>query len=195
MAPIDVRPASPARWSDVAEVFGTRGDPSWCWCQFFLTTGNGYTESAPRNRRALRRQIQGAATAPGLVAYVDDQPAGWLQLGPRDRFPRVVGNRAAAEALGDEAATEDVWRTTCFVVKVGRRRQGVAGALLDASIAFAREHGASALEGHPVDVAAVAGKPASANLYHGALSTFLRAGFLEIGRTAPHRPIVRLTLG
>ena len=51
------------------------------------------------------------------------------------------------------------------------------------------------LEGHPVDVAARGGKASSADLYHGTLSTFAAAGFVEVGRTGPGRPVVRLTLG
>ena len=98
-----------------------------------------------------------------------------------------------APPIGDPD-DESVWRTACFVVKVGFRRKGVATALLEAAIPFAREHGAEVLEGHPVDVAARQGRSAGAILYHGVLSTFLAAGFTEVGRTGPARPVVRLVL-
>ena len=55
--------------------------------------------------------------------------------------------------------------------------------------------GAHTLEGHPVDVAARGGKASSADLYHGTLSMFLAAGFEEVARTGPSRPVVRLALG
>ncbi|MDQ3527264.1 MAG: GNAT family N-acetyltransferase, partial [Actinomycetota bacterium] len=56
-ADVRVEPATAQRWTDVVTVFGTRGDPSWCWCQYFLTTDRGYEESAARNRAALQDQV------------------------------------------------------------------------------------------------------------------------------------------
>jgi hypothetical protein len=48
------------------------------------------------------------------------------------------------------------------------------------------------VEGYPVDTSAK--KSSSNELYHGALSTFVDAGFTEVARPAPARPIVSLTL-
>lgn len=205
-AAVTVFPATADRWEDLTAVFGTRGDPSWCWCQFFVTTGNGYAHSPEANRAALHDDVVTSTTPPGLLAHHDGEPAGWLQLGPRERFPRVTGNSRLVEvvagldtgndpgAASDDRGAAKPWRVTCFVVKVGHRRKGVAHALLLGAIDFAREHGATSLEGHPVDVAALPGKAHSANLYHGVLSTFLAAGFTEVGRTAPARPVVWLEL-
>ena len=96
---------------------------------------------------------------------------------------------------GDDIDDAGVWAVTCFVVKVGHRRRGVGAELLGAAVAHARAAGAHTLEGHPVDVAARERKSSSAELYHGTLSTFLAAGFEEVGRTGPTRPVVRLALG
>lgn len=72
------------------------------------------------------------------------------------------------------------------------RRQGLSERLLDAAIDHARTHGARVVEGYPVDTDATR---ASANsLFHGALSTFEAAGFAEVARPTPSRPIVSLTL-
>jgi ribosomal protein S18 acetylase RimI-like enzyme len=84
-----------------------------------------------------------------------------------------------------------VWSVTCFVVRVGHRRRGLSRALLDGAVRLAGEGGARAVEGYPVDVAARSGV-SSAELYHGPLSTFLDAGFREIARLRPARPVVRL---
>ena len=180
---IEVVPATPDRWDDLVTVFGTRGDPAWCWCQFFLTTGRSYEESKEANRDALCIQVQDAEVPPGLIAYADGEPVGWLQLGPRNDFPRLAEPVEPADGL---------WRVTCFVVRVGYRRQGVASALLRAAIDFARAQGAMALEGQPVDTGGE--RRPGANLYHGTLAMFRAAGFTEIARPRPHRPVVRLTL-
>lgn len=180
---IEVRPATPERWDDVVTVFGTKGDPAWCWCQFFLTTGRSYEESRDANREALCVQVRDAEVPPGLIAYAEGEPVGWLQLGPRTEFPRLAEPLEPADGL---------WRVTCFVVRVGHRRQGVASALLTAAIGFARDHGATVLEGHPVDTGGE--RRPGANLYHGTLAMFTDAGFTEIGRPRPNRPLVRLPL-
>lgn len=136
------------------------------FCQSFLTTGSNYAESADRNRQALCSQLS-RQPPPGLLAYAGGEPLGWVQAGPRASFPRITGNKATA-ALDSEG----VWRCTCFVVRVGRRRHGVARALLAGAIGFARGNGARLLEAHPVDVAARGGRVPSANLYHGTLPMF-----------------------
>lgn len=188
-ADLSIVSATPSRWDDVAQIFGRRGDPARCWCQFHCTTGRTYSESARANRDALRRQLRGRPP-PGLVAYCEGEPVGWVRLGPIDRFSRVTGNRLRRGAVGDDP--QGLWTVTCFVVPPKQRRSGVATALVDAATDFARGNGASTLEAHPVDTQ---GRRAAGDaLYHGVLSTFLAVGFTEIGRTGPKRPIVRLEL-
>ena len=192
--PVQVRPATADRWSDLVRVFGRRGeDPSWCWCRLFL--GSAISESAasgprPDNRGALRQEITHAAVPPGLLAYVEDQPVGWTRVGPRSDFPRVSGNRALAQVLTEDPG---VWWVTCFAVDSRRRRSGVGSALLTAAVEFAGEHGATAVEGHPVDVAALsAARVGGAAIFTGTMAMFCAAGFTEVGRTYPSRPVMRL---
>jgi GNAT superfamily N-acetyltransferase len=191
---IDVRPATPDRWSDIVTVFGRRGeDPSWCWCRLFLRTAAGAAEApepAENNRDALRREVAGAAIPPGLLAYVDDQPVGWTRVGPRSDFPRVSGNRALARMLTEDAG---VWWVTCFAVDSRHRRAGIGSILLKAAVAFAREHGATAVEGHPVDVTALrADRVSGSAVFTGTVAMFSAAGFTEVARTHPSRPMMRL---
>lgn len=136
--------------------FGRRGDdPSWCWCQLFLRSANSESEKVkpkPDNRNALRQEIAQAVVPPGLLVYVDDRPVGWTRVGPRSDFPRVSDNGALAKVLTEDPG---VWWVTCFAVDSRHRRSGVGSALLKAAVEFARDHGATAVEGHPVDVAAL----------------------------------------
>jgi len=192
--PVQVRPATADRWSDLVRVFGRRGeDPSWCWCRLFL--GSAISESAasgprPDNRGALRQEITHAAVPPGLLAYVEDQPVGWTRVGPRSDLARVSGNRALAQVLTEDPG---VWWVTCFAVDSRRRRSGVGSALLKAAVEFAGEHGATAVEGHPVDVAALsAARVGGAAIFTGTMAMFCAAGFTEVGRTYPSRPVMRL---
>lgn len=191
---LEFRALTPERFGDVVDLFGTRGDPSWCWCQYFVTTGEAYRHSSEDNRRALESQAADDPS-PGLIAYAGGTPVGWVQLGPRTAYPRLCGNRALLSVTGDDIADPGVWAVTCFVVRVGHRRKGVGEGLLRAAVRSARAAGARVLEGHPVDVAArPSGRVSSAELYHGAASTFVANGFTEVGRTSPHRPVMRLRL-
>jgi GNAT superfamily N-acetyltransferase len=194
---IEVHPATAARWTDLVAVFGRRGeDPSWCWCSVFLRPRAAEPQvpgAAPDNRRALRQEITQAAVPPGLIGYVDDQPVGWTRVGLRSTFPGVVGNRALARVLTNDDT--GVWWVTCFAVDGRFRRSGIGLALLHGAVEFAHQQGATTVEGHPVDVAALqATRVAGSALYTGTKAMFTAAGFTEVGRTFPTRPVMRLVL-
>lgn len=190
------------RWEDVAKVFGRRGqDPSWCWCQRFLRSPmktSAAPATDPDNRRALRHEITEAAVPPGLVAYAAGQPVGWTRVGPRSGLPGVGGNRALARVLAEDLndpGGDGVWWVTCFAVDSEHRRSGVGSALLAAAVDFARRHGATAVEGHPVDTTALsAARVAGSAIFTGTASMFAAAGFTEVARTCRTRPVMRLRL-
>ena len=193
---IQVRPATADRWNDLVTVFGRRGeDPSWCWCQLFLRSGTQESSASgpvPDNRAALRHEIAQAAVPPGLIAYDDNRPVGWTRVGPRSGFPGVTGNRALARVLIEDPGT---WWVTCFAVDSRHRRSGIGSALLTAAVEFARERGATAVEGHPVDVTNLrATRVAGSSIYTGTVAMFSAAGFAEVARTYPTRPVMRLLL-
>ncbi|NQX30022.1 GNAT family N-acetyltransferase [Microbacteriaceae bacterium VKM Ac-2854] len=189
---IDVRPADQVDWADVDAVFGTRGDPATCWCQFFKLDNKGFdAAAAPDLKAALHRQIE--TGTPGLIAYRDGEPAGWVAVEPRPVYGRLRRTRLVAAGSVDPLDDASVWAVTCFVVPVGHRKQGVSKALLDAAVQFARENGARVVEGYPVDPT-VGAKKSSAELYHGVLSVFEAAGFDVAHRPSASRALVRLVL-
>lgn len=185
-------PATSSRWDDVVTAFGRRGeDPTWCWCRRFLDPP-ATADNPADNRDALRGEISTAAVAPGLIAYVDATPAGWTRVMPRNELPGVIANRALRRVLTDDPGA---WWVTCFAVDRRFRNIGVARSLLAAAVAHAGEHGATAVEGHPVDVEALQVERTSGSaLFTGTMRLFLAAGFIEIGRTYRSRPVMRLEL-
>jgi GNAT superfamily N-acetyltransferase len=182
-----------APWDDVRAVFGTRGDPSTCWCQFFKVQNAGWNAGDARTfETALCHQIEDArrqkGAGPGLLAYDDEVPVGWVAVEPRPAYVRIV-NAGVGKAEDPEAA--DVWVVSCFVVRVGHRRKGVAHALLASAVDHARVHGARVVEAFPV---AAGPGVSSAELYHGPLSAFEAAGFEVVDRPSERRAVVRLAL-
>lgn len=192
---ITVRPLTAELWDDAITVFGTRGDPASCWCQFFILSSQDWRSSTrERNRERLRAQCD-QAVPPGLVGYRDGEAAGWVAVAPRVAYPRILRSRTLAPVLGAESLDDSrIWSVTCFVVRVGFRRQGMAAALLEAAVGFAAAHGAAAVEGYPVEVGERGSIPAS-ELYHGAASTFASCGFEEVGRSSARRPVMRRLVG
>ena len=188
-----MRPLTTARFADLAGLFEEGGDPRWCWCTYFRFRGRDWSNSTADGNRAELKALTRRKLAPGLVAYRDDQAVGWVSLAPREDYDRLAASKILAP-LDDVP----VWSIVCFVVSRRHRRQGVAGALLEAAIEYARSHGATTLEAYPVEVPKGERVP-SANAYHGTLSMFERAGFTVIERrrwnaASPVRPIVRLKI-
>jgi len=185
---VEVRPAGPDSWQDVAAVMGERGDPARCLCQYFRLRGKAWSDASPDgNREALRTQVCDGERPPGVLAYDGATPVGWCAIAPRTSYPRVV---ASPNWRTDHS---DSWVITCFVVPVGHRRQGVAGTLAEGAVDLARKYDAQAVEGCAVDIT-VAGRVPSADLYRGPLSVFLDAGFTEVSRTSPQWVLVRKIL-
>jgi GNAT superfamily N-acetyltransferase len=193
MVDLEVHPLTAARMKDLAALFGQGGDPKWCWCSFFrLRNVDFQNATAATNRKVLESALRTTAAdhrAPGLVAYREGEPIGWVSLGPRDDYERLQRSKVLAP-IDDKP----VWSIVCFVVSKKARGQGVARALLDAAVDYAREHGATLLEGYPVETDGQ--RVPAANVYKGTVGMFEGAGFKvaerrQANRTAPLRPIVR----
>ncbi len=103
---IAVHPAETARWDDVRAAFGTKGDPSWCFCQYFADPE--WNRGKDANLRSLKRQVAQCDPPAGLIAYADDEPVD--QLGrPRDDVE--VAQRDGVERARIEAnAAGGAWR-------------------------------------------------------------------------------------
>jgi len=193
MPDLEIVPLTPHRLLDLAALFGQGGDPKWCWCAFFRVRSVDFrTGTAEGNRAVLERATVTTAAqgrAPGLVAYRDAEPIGWVSLGPREDYERLQHSKVLAPV--DD---RPVWSIVCFVVARRFRGQGVARALLDAAITYARDHGATLLEAYPADTEG--GRIPAAHAFKGTVPMFEHAGFevverRQANRTSAPRPIVR----
>jgi GNAT superfamily N-acetyltransferase len=193
-ASLDIRPLTPDRLPDLSSLFEQGGDPKWCWCAYFRIRGFDFSKgSKDRHRAAMEAATNASAAedrAPGLVAYDGDEAVGWISIGPREDYERLA-HSTVLKPLDDKP----VWSIVCFVVGRHARGRGVARKLLDAGVAYAREHGARLLEAYPVEVAGGTRVPPG-DAYRGTLSMFENAGFkIAARRTTPGsrmtRPIVR----
>jgi ribosomal protein S18 acetylase RimI-like enzyme len=144
------------------------------------------TTRAQANRSSLKALVD-AGKAPGLIAYRGNVPVGWVSLAPREELARL--KRSPVMKPVDD---KPVWSVICFVVPSEYRGQGVAHALLRGAVEYARKQGATLVEAYPVDKR---GRSSDDAMWFGAKSMYDRAGFREVARRKPARPVVRLDLG
>jgi GNAT superfamily N-acetyltransferase len=187
---VEIVPLTPDRWDDVAALFGEGGDPKTCWCMYWRLRSKDWSfANADEARQGFHRLVDEARDpAPGLLAYQDGRAVGWVSVAPRGDYGRLVHSkvRPAIDAV-------PVWSIVCFVVSKSVRGRGLTTLLLDAAAAYARDHGAPALEAYPVDPGD--GRVPAALGYTGLLSTFEAAGFRVVQAIdSPQSTVRRVTV-
>jgi len=184
---VSIAPVTPDRWRDLARLFGPRGACAGCWCMWpRLSRREFVAGKGAGNRRALRRLVA-AGGKPGLIAYVDGEPAGWCALAPRAAYRRFERSRILKPV--DE---RPVWSAPCLFVARPHRRRGLTVELLSAAVRHARTRGAEVVEGYPIE--ARGKRLPDAFAWFGLAAAFRAAGFREVARRSPSRPIVRYEL-
>lgn len=186
-ARIEVHPLTKERFRDLVELFGRPGASiaRGCYCMYYRGRRAGAGASSAGNRRALQRLVA-RGTVPGLLAYEAGRPVGWISVGPREDYESL-----ARSPVMKPVDVRPVWSIVCFFVDARARGRGITARLLRAAIAHARSRGATLLEGYPVDKAQ-RGVPEF--MWFGAKTTFDRAGFREVARRRPTRPVMRKAL-
>jgi ribosomal protein S18 acetylase RimI-like enzyme len=190
VAKLTIRPLTLERWRDLEAVFNARGCSvaRGCWCMFYRQSGaqtHSPDKTIAQTNRARLKRLVAAGGVPGLIAYRDRAPVGWVSMGPREDYARLA--RSPVMRPVDD---KPVWSIICFVVPSEFRREGIAHALLKGAIAYARKHGARLIEAYPVDTR---DRMPDDAMWFGAKSMYDEAGFTEVARRKPRRPIVRLT--
>jgi GNAT superfamily N-acetyltransferase len=183
---VTVRPVSEELFDDVQTVFGNRGQAAKCQCSSYrMGWYDQHSDNVQGRRELLRDQV---IEGHGLLAYLDDEPAGWCSIAPRRDYKYL--RQTAWKGRAEDRDDPSVWAVTCFVTRVGFRRQGVSRALVLGTIDLARAAGASAVEAYPMKPAP--GKDVQwGELHVGALNSFLAAGYQIVHVPSLRRAIVR----
>jgi GNAT superfamily N-acetyltransferase len=143
---VEIHPATAGRFADVATIIGPRNpDANVCWCLSHRVDSRTNRELRGRARGAYVEELCRRPVAPGVLAYDGGEVVGWAAVAPRSELP------FARSRLIPHVDDLPVWTAWCFRVRPGHRRRGVAHALLAGAVAYAREQGAPAIEGYPVD--------------------------------------------
>ncbi len=181
-------PLTPERWHDFEMLFGPRGACGGCWCMWWRQTRAEFDRmKGEANRQAMKALVE-SGHVPGILAYSGGKPVGWCSVAPREEFSALARSRVL-RPVDDRP----VWSVVCFFVDKAYRRQGLTVALLRAAVGYAAAHGATIVEGYPAEPK----KPDTPALfvYMGTVSAFRKAGFVEVARGSPSRPIMRYRIG
>lgn len=199
MAPEDhglsIVPANEAACEDLQLIFGTRGIGHVCQCQRYKLQPRESFRSFPLEERAFRLREQtdcgnpDSQTTSGLVAYLDNEPAGWCAVEPRPEFTGLVRSfRVPWEGRTEDQTDTSVWAVTCLFTRAGFRKRGISRKMARAAVDFARSRGARAIEGYPITTKKVIAE----ELHVGTQATFLAAGFTEVSRPTKRRAVMRI---
>jgi GNAT superfamily N-acetyltransferase len=189
---IEVKPATAARYGDVATMLGPKNpDSSVCWCLSHRLDSKTNRELVGPARGEYVRQLCSRGVAPGVLAYEDGEVVGWAAVAPRAELPFARSRKIP------HVDQLPVWSVWCVRVRPGHRGKGISHALLDGAVAYARSQGAPAVEGYPVDNG---GRKVDLTMaYVGTRGLFERAGFTKAADTGSvsggfPRVVMRLNL-
>ena len=183
---LSIKPIARNLWTDFEELFGLNGACGGCWCMHWKLRGKAFDEAKGYGARQMHKSIVDSGTVTGLLAYSNGNVVGWVAVEPRTEYEKLAHSQVL-KPVDDQP----VWSVTCFYVKREYRRQGVTVSLLKAAVEHVRHQGGKIVEGYPVDTNE--DKPAPF-VFTGMASAFQRAGFKEVARNSPTRPIFRFEI-
>ena len=156
-----------------------------CWCMGFHPTERTHLDAEQPHREQKLDRVR-AGTAHAALVFDGEDCVGWCQFGPPAEVPRIK-NRKEYDKHHDEPPD---WRIACCYAGKGHRLQGVATAALAGARELIAGLGGGTVEGYPEP----AGDVPAGFLFHGALSTFERAGFRKGRKIGKHRWVVSATV-
>jgi hypothetical protein len=86
--------AATGRFDDFATVAGPRTGIRGCWCMVYRRSGLDMED-----RVTFMRAECASDPGPGVLAYVNGQPAGWCSIAPRSTVRYLWRNRAEVQVV------------------------------------------------------------------------------------------------
>ena len=142
---LEVTPAH--NFDDMATMFAPKKpESSVCWCLSWRLSSRENRELTGTARADKVRELCSRDLAPGVIAHLDGEVAGWAGIAPRSELHPFANSRKIPHV--DDLP---VWSLWCIRVRPGYRKQGVTAALIEGAVEYARASGAPAVESYPAD--------------------------------------------
>lgn len=175
----EFHPLTADRWPDLEQLFGKGGAFYGCWCLWWRVKRVEFNAMKAAGRKGGLKKLAESGRPPGIVGYLNGRPVGWCSIGPREEYAAL--ERSTKWKRLDQ---QPVWSVVCFYVAKGYRRTGATTRLLRAAVEYARQQGATIVEGYPVEPDSP--DRSDADLYRGIALAFRAAGFV----TAQEKPLI-----
>lgn len=140
---ITVRPLTPDLWPALQAVLAPDGVDG-CWCLNHRIPAGATAPTGEPARCEMERRVRAGAVH-GVLAFVDERPAGWCAVDPRDEIP----GHDVTQAVPEDGPA--VWAIHCLWVRSEHRGRGIARALLVAAVDLAVRVGAARIEAYPAE--------------------------------------------
>ena len=185
---LSFHPLTLERWKDFENLFGEKGACAGCWCMFWFMGKKEYDEKRKdgRTKKEMKKLVKDKIE-PGIIAYDDDKPVGWIAIQPREKYFRL-SNSKILQPIDDKP----VWSIVCFFVHKDYRKRGVSVELIKNACDFAASKGGTIVEAYPTETKTKNSAPVF--IYTGTSAAFKKAGFKEVLRRSETRPIMRKKL-
>jgi GNAT superfamily N-acetyltransferase len=180
-------PLSNETWPSFEKLFGPKGACAGCWCMTWRLQKADYERHKGDGNKKAIKKLASKNEPIGIIAFINDEPAGWCAVAPREKYVRLQTSRVL-KPIDDQP----VWSISCLFIAKPFRRQGLSIKLLNATVAYAKKQGAKIVEGYPLEPKD--NKMPDVFAWTGILSSFIAAGFKEENRHSESRPIVRFYL-
>jgi GNAT superfamily N-acetyltransferase len=177
------KPLEKETWPAFVKLFGERGACGGCWCMAWRLGKAEFDAGKGGENKGSIQKLARSREPVGILAFFADEPVGWCAVAPREKYIRLERSRSL-KPVDDEK----VWSVSCFFIQKSFRRKGISVKLLKAVIDYASSLGAKIVEAYPVDPKK---DLPDVFLWTGLLASFKKAGFQEMKRNSPARPIVR----
>src|SRR5512137_1541475 len=109
---LSFKPLKRNLWTDFEELFGNRGACAGCWCMYWKLRGKAFEEVRGDEARQMQKSVVDSKEVPGLLAYSEGYPIGWIAVEPRGAYPKLAHSRTL-KPVDDQK----VWSITCFFVE------------------------------------------------------------------------------
>jgi len=152
-----------------------------------LTRKQFESQKGDGNKLAMNAIVD-SGEVPGILAYHSTKAIGWCAIAPRSSFPALSRSR-----ILQPIDNRPCWSVACLFVDRSYRKKGVSSELLQAATEYAKSQGAELVEGYPVEPKSEKDIPPPF-AWTGIPKVFISAGFKEVARRSPTRPIMRLEM-
>lgn len=151
---------------------------------FFRLPYKEFQANKPDGNKKLMKKLVQKGKPVGLIAYLEDQPVGWIAMAPREDYMKIENSRTF-KRMDDQP----VWSITCFFIKKEFRHKGLSKQLIKGAVSFAEKKKIKILEAYPA--IPYNEQVPSPFLWVGILSSFIKNGFKIVRQNSKSRAMVR----